>query len=61
MDYKDRGYNFTNSSYPWEIYKGSFYNLSNPKLKKGKAILLEDTYLDDSFFSPSVGKIILEI
>ena len=58
MDYGDNEYNFTNASFPWETYKGSFNNLSNPGFKKGRAILLEDMYLDDTFFSPSLGKII---
>ena len=58
MDYGDNEYNFTNASFPWETYKGSFNNLSNPGFKIGKAILLEDMYLDDTFFSPSLGKII---
>ena len=56
IEYKNLKYQFINTSYPWEIYRGSFSNLSDPYFKQSRSVLLEDVYLDDTFFDSDLSK-----
>ena len=49
-------YTFLNTSYPWEVFTGSFYELGNQKFHHNRALLLEDEQYDRSLFESDLGK-----
>ena len=50
-------YTFPNTTYPWEIYEGTFRQLGDASYPRDRALLLENdkTFADDMFYDPALG------
>ena len=50
-------YTFLNTSFPWEIYEGTFCQLGDASYKRNRALLLENEqpFVDDTFFHHTLG------
>ena len=51
---KVEDYTFPNTTYPWEIYEGTFRQLGDASYTRDRALLLENdkTFADDMFYDP---------
>ena len=54
---KVEDYTFPNTTYPWEIYEGTFHQLGGASSSRGRALLLENDkiFADDMFYDPVLG------
>ena len=54
---KVEDYAFPNTTYPWEIYEGTFRQLGDASYKLDRALLLENDKLfaDEVFYDPELG------
>ena len=54
---KVEDYAFPKTTYPWELYEGTFRQLGNVSYKLGRALLLENDkmFADEMFYEPGLG------
>ena len=54
---KVEDYTFPNTTYPWEIYEGTFRQLGEASYQRDRALLLENdkTFADEIFYDPVLG------
>ena len=54
---KVEDYAFPNTTYPWEIYEGTFRQLGDASYTRDRALLLENDkiFADDMFYDPVLG------
>ena len=54
---KVEDYAFPKTTYPWEIYEGTFRQLRDASYKLDRALLLENdkTFADEMFYGPELG------
>ena len=54
---KVEDYTFPNTTYPWEIYEGTFHQLADASYSRDRALLLENDkiFADDMFYDHVLG------
>ena len=54
---KVEDYTFPNTTYPWEIYEGTFRQLGDASYQHDRALLLENDkiFADEIFYDPKLG------
>ena len=52
---------FSNTTYPWEIYQGTFHQLGDAYYERNRALLFENEqpFADDTFYDPALCMIII--